>query len=209
MTETRFAGSFNDFFIKNRNNREPVKCGTCSACCKLPGLYVSLQPHEAKSGRFPIIPAEMINAPGGFWLQKMDVSPEDPKWGSCPLVCSEGCSIYQDRPAGCGAFDCRLFEPLSIRPSWWSDTIPRWNFLLGRGDDLKLWALMFLANLIDTGAGREGLEVPTDEATDQAKPLIAGFIKAMIRAKVVPTQTVMPDAQADEIRLIALELMEV
>ena len=71
-----------------------------------------------------------------------------------------------------------------------------------------MWASMFLANLIDAREGREGLEVPADQATDQAKPLIERFIKAMIRAKVVPTQTVMPEEQADEIRLIALELME-
>ena len=210
MSETRFAGTFNDFFIKNRNNREPVKCNGCSVCCRLPGLYVRLEYDEAKSGRFPIMPAEIINAPSGYWLQKELVPPDDPKSGHCPLICESGsgCSVYQDRPAGCGVFDCRLFEPLSIRPSWWSDEIPRWNFLLGRGDDLKMWASMFLANLIDAREGREGLEVPADQATDQAKPLIERFIKAMIRAKVVPTQTVMPEEQADEIRLIALELME-
>lgn len=208
MSETRFAGSFHDFFIKNRNNREPVKCNGCSACCRLPGLYVRLEYDEANSGRFPIIPAEVINAPGGSWLKKMDVPPTDPQWGHCPMVCSEGCSIYKERPAGCEAFDCRLFEPLSIRPAWWADTIPRWNFLLGRGDDLKLWAYMYLQSLIDWQAGREGLELPTAEAAAQAKPLIEPFIKAMLRAKVCPTQTVMPDDQADEIRLIALEMME-
>jgi len=72
-----------------------VPCGTCTACCR--AFDVWMQPGDrAEQYR-------TVAVPGRLWQRKLERNAD----GSCVYVGPTGCSIYEYRPLGCRAFDCR------------------------------------------------------------------------------------------------------
>lgn len=71
--------------------RLPIRCGTCSECCR--------GPRELD-----------ISEPAGFYQTyvrdgKVYLATDDK--GDCVYLGRAGCTIYAQRPQACRAFDCR------------------------------------------------------------------------------------------------------
>lgn len=91
------------------NKEACVPCGECTACCRS-SLFVHIRPEEINT--LASIPKELqFPAPGlpkGYLLLGYDSS------GNCPMLMQNKCSIYENRPITCRAFDCRIFSATGI-----------------------------------------------------------------------------------------------
>jgi Fe-S-cluster containining protein len=104
-----------------------VPCGDCTACCRS-SQFIHIAPDETDT--LAQIPGELLfPAPGlppGHVLLGYD------QRGHCPMFVDGCCSIYDQRPRTCQAYDCRIFaaaglasdlrEPLIARQA------QRWRF---------------------------------------------------------------------------------
>lgn len=72
-----------------------VPCNGCTACCR--GEIVMLFPEH---GDNPKVLAQHFDLGGKLILEQTDS-------GDCVYLKDGGCSVWEDRPAMCRAFDCR------------------------------------------------------------------------------------------------------
>jgi Fe-S-cluster containining protein len=86
-----------------------VPCGDCNACCRS-RYFIEIKPSDAAARRR--IPAALIfdapGAPAGYQVLGYDGE------GRCPMLKGGVCSIYEDRPATCRTYDCRMFAATGI-----------------------------------------------------------------------------------------------
>ncbi len=114
-----------------------VPCGDCRACCTS-SYFVHVRPDEAAT--LARIPAGLLfpapGAPGGHLVMGYDAR------GHCPIFRDGECSIYEDRPATCRAYDCRVFAAAGIdadRPAI-TQRARRWVFGYAAKSDRELHA---------------------------------------------------------------------
>ena len=88
-----------------------VPCGSCNACCK---SFYFIHITAADVGALHAIPKELlVQAPGlptGHFVMGYT------EHGHCPMLVNERCSIYNDRPQTCRAYDCRIFAAAEMQP---------------------------------------------------------------------------------------------
>ena len=108
------AGPFGLWLSQTRasfrgNGEAEVPCGDCVGCCTS-SYFIHVRPEEFQT--FAKVPARLlVSAPGwphGHML--MGFSSD----GSCPMLKERKCSIYQQRPRTCRAYDCRIFAATGI-----------------------------------------------------------------------------------------------
>src|SRR5690349_11565351 len=89
-----------------------VPCGSCTACCRS-SQFVHIAPDERET--LAVIPKELLfpapRLPRGHVLLGYD------ERGHCPMLVAGGCSIYENRPRACRAYDCRVFAATGVTPS--------------------------------------------------------------------------------------------
>ena len=89
-----------------------VPCGDCTACCTA-SQFIHIAPDESETlTRIPR--ALLFPAPGlpkGHVLMGYDAR------GHCPMLQDGVCSIYDDRPRTCRAYDCRIFPASALVPT--------------------------------------------------------------------------------------------
>jgi len=108
------AGSFSAWLDATLNaEREgrgvDVPCGDCTACCSA-AYFIHIGPDERETLR-RIPPALLFPAPG--WPEGSVVMGFDAN-GRCPMLVDGACSIYEQRPATCRRYDCRVFAAAGI-----------------------------------------------------------------------------------------------
>ena len=104
-----------------------VPCGTCTACCTS-GQFVHIAPDETAT--LAAIPTALLfpapGGPTGHVLLGYD------QHGHCPMLVEGACSIYEDRPRTCRAYDCRVFAATGVSPDADKPAIAaqarRWRF---------------------------------------------------------------------------------
>ncbi len=86
-----------------------VPCGACTACCE-GSYFIHVRPSD--TGAVERIPAALLfPAPGagaGHRLMGYDDR------GRCPMLMSDRCTIYADRPQTCRTYDCRIFAATGL-----------------------------------------------------------------------------------------------
>ena len=86
-----------------------VPCGDCVACCTS-SYFVHIRPDDVAA--LSRVPAELLvpapGAPKGHVVMGYD------QRGKCPMLEEGRCSIYEDRPLTCRAYDCRVFAAAGI-----------------------------------------------------------------------------------------------
>lgn len=113
----------------------PLKCGSCTACCRSNSGVVLMPPDDIGSYDYILAPAtaELIatlqqgnNSDALFPIEELKDAPEDfmklaqergggfavaelkrHENGDCVYLGKAGCTIYERRPAVCRGFDCR------------------------------------------------------------------------------------------------------
>jgi Fe-S-cluster containining protein len=110
------AGPFSAWFQRARASLASdvgadVPCGDCTACCTA-SMYVHVRPDE--TGPRAAIPPHLLTTvprlPEGHRVMGWDAH------GHCPMLKSNSCSIYADRPQTCRDFDCRVFAATGVEP---------------------------------------------------------------------------------------------
>lgn len=119
-----------------------VPCGTCTACCTS-AMFVLIEPEEHAARA--VIPQELlVPAPGmpeGYSLMGYDAQ------GRCPMLGSQGCTIYDARPRTCRVYDCRLLaatdQPVSgARQEALAARVATWRFETAtEADEVQMAAL--------------------------------------------------------------------
>lgn len=86
-----------------------VPCGECDACCRS-SRFIHVKAEEARTlSRIPkeiLFPAPLL--PKGHMVMGYD------EHGRCPMLVTNKCSIYRDRPTTCRSFDCRILAASGI-----------------------------------------------------------------------------------------------
>jgi hypothetical protein len=101
-----------------RGDAGPVPCGTGSACCYYPGVVVD---EKRDRKRLPYLLTER-SPDGELALQRR---PD----GACIHLGERGCTVYQQRPAVCRTFDCRVFAAMGlVERCGPSHQTPGWEF---------------------------------------------------------------------------------
>ncbi len=101
-----------------------VACGTCTACCRS-HQFVLIEPDETDT--IAHLPAELLfPAPRspGYLLLGYD------QHGQCPMLSTDGCSVYEHRPRTCRTYDCRVFPAAGLvadQPAV-AERAARWQF---------------------------------------------------------------------------------
>lgn len=108
------AGDFATWLRRARSdlitgNGVEVPCGECNACCRS-SYFIHIQPRETQT-LSRINKRILFPAPG---LPKGNVLLGYDTQGHCPMLHDNKCSIYQDRPRVCRAYDCRIFAAAGI-----------------------------------------------------------------------------------------------
>ena len=88
-----------------------VACGSCVACCSS-AQFVHIAPDE-QDVLAHVPEALLFPAPGlprGHVLMGYD------EHGRCPMLRTDGCSIYEHRPRTCRTYDCRVFPAAGVLP---------------------------------------------------------------------------------------------
>lgn len=118
-----------------------VPCGECTACCTS-GQFVHIAPDEAAT--LAVIPAALLfpapGAPPGHVLLGYD------EQGHCPMLVDAACSIYEQRPRTCRAYDCRVFAATGVAPDADKPAIAaqvrRWRFAYADGEAIATAATL-------------------------------------------------------------------
>ena len=134
-----------------------VPCAECTACCRS-GWFVHVAPDEvAALRRIP----ETLQFPAPGRPPGHVVVPHD-EHGRCPMLTDRGCSIYDDRPRTCRAFDCRVFTATGLRPDGVGEIdvarrADRWRFEVSGDDDRRRdTAIRAAVARVEVGGGRPG-----------------------------------------------------
>jgi hypothetical protein len=86
-----------------RGDAGRVPCGACSACCHYPGIVV-----DEKRDRKRLAHLLTERSPNGeLVLQRCSD-------GACVHLGDRGCTVYEQRPAVCRTFDCRVFAAMGL-----------------------------------------------------------------------------------------------
>ena len=95
-----------------------VPCGACTACCYYPGVVV-----DEKRDRKRLAHLLTERSPEGeLVLQRR---PD----GACVHLGERGCTVYEQRPAVCRTFDCRVFAAMGlVERCGPSHETPGWEF---------------------------------------------------------------------------------
>jgi hypothetical protein len=109
-----------------------VSCGECTACCTT-SHFVHVRPDETDA--LAHIPRELLFAAPGLPRRNVLLGYEEN--GRCPMVTSDGCSIYEHRPLTCRNYDCRVFAAAGIAADQQAITqrTRRWKFAYPAQDD--------------------------------------------------------------------------
>jgi Fe-S-cluster containining protein len=109
-----------------------VPCGHCRGCCSA-GRFVHLTPSDQSA--HSVIPKQLLHR-----------APEMPKGyaimgylsgGLCPMLKAGNCSIYQNRPSTCRAFDCRILAVAGLHiEGQWNERI---------NNRVRAWQFSFLS----------------------------------------------------------------
>jgi hypothetical protein len=133
-----------------RGGTSAVPCGECTACCTS-SQFVHIGPDETATRSR--IPAElMFPAPG---LPSGHVVLGYDEHGHCPMLIDGQCSIYDDRPATCRTYDCRIFPAAGLRIDDDDKVLidrraQRWRFSYPTSaDDLRHAAVRAAATFLD------------------------------------------------------------
>ncbi len=106
---TRDPGSLSTWYRKflagHKRKETSVPCGSCTACCRVPGMYIILRPGEEK-----YYGKDKTEKVGGQWRLRKDET------GACLYLRDSKCTVYMHRPQGCRVFDCRLYVAAQILP---------------------------------------------------------------------------------------------
>ncbi len=125
------AGGFSEWILQigqDEGGGAVVPCGACTACCTS-SQFIHIGPGEAQTlARIP--PALLFPAPG---LPKGNVLMGYDEEGHCPMFVGGRCSIYEDRPRTCRAYDCRVLPAAGLEPddgarAAITDRVRRWRF---------------------------------------------------------------------------------
>lgn len=136
-----------------------VPCGDCTACCRS-SQFVHIEPDEVDT--LAHIPSDVLfpapRLPIGHVLLGYD---ED---GRCPMLSSDGCSIYDHRPRTCRTYDCRIFPATGVEPESTKPDIARragqWQFEFFSDADRQQYDAVRAAAAVDDGEQRG----PTERA---------------------------------------------
>jgi Putative zinc- or iron-chelating domain len=86
-----------------RGDAGPVPCGACTACCHYPAVVV-----DEKRDRKRLARLLTERSPDGeLVLQRRSD-------GACVHLGKQGCTVYEQRPAVCRTFDCRVFAAMGL-----------------------------------------------------------------------------------------------
>jgi Fe-S-cluster containining protein len=116
VSDQLFAGEFSTWLAGVEaaiveGSATDVPCGSCTACCRS-AQFVHVAPDEAAAlAHIPselLFPAPMM--PRGHMLMGYDQD------GRCPMLGSDGCTIYAHRPRTCRTYDCRVFTATDVEP---------------------------------------------------------------------------------------------
>jgi len=131
------AGEFSSWLRRTRiahvdDTGVDVPCGECDACCRS-SYFIHIGPAETQT--LARIPEELQFAAPGL-LEGNVVLGYDEK-GRCPMLCDDGCSIYEQRPLTCRTYDCRVYAAAGIAADRASITqrARRWEFSYPTEDD--------------------------------------------------------------------------
>jgi Fe-S-cluster containining protein len=108
------AGPFGEWLAQTRASLRgeggtDVPCGDCVGCC-VSSYFIPLRPADKQA--LAVIPADLlVIAPGQSHGHRMMGYRED---GTCPMLNTGKCSIYQQRPQTCRDYDCRVFAAAGI-----------------------------------------------------------------------------------------------
>jgi hypothetical protein len=118
-----------------------VPCAACTACCEA-SQFIHVAPDETDA--LAHIPSALLfpapgapGAPPGHRVMGYD------ERGRCPMLRSDGCSIYEHRPRTCRTYDCRVFAATGVMPTGpgqtpIADRARRWRFDVRDADDEAL-----------------------------------------------------------------------
>jgi uncharacterized protein len=137
------AGTFSSWLLEVRQAQHDdkgavVPCGECTACCTS-SQFILIRPEETDT--IARIPAELLfPAPG---LPTGNVVMGYDERGYCPMFIDGRCSIYEDRPRTCRAYDCRVLAATGVELD--DDTkaaitarTRRWKFEYATTEDERL-----------------------------------------------------------------------
>jgi Fe-S-cluster containining protein len=105
-----------------------VPCNGCVACCAS-SQFVTIAPDETDA--LAHIPAALQfpapRLPRGHAVIGYD------EHGRCPMLGTDGCSIYEHRPRACRTYDCRIFAATGIEltepeKAAIAERVRRWRF---------------------------------------------------------------------------------
>jgi uncharacterized protein len=86
-----------------------VPCGDCVGCC-VSSYFIPVRPTDTRA--LERIPTELlVNSPGTGGRNLLMGYRED---GTCPMLASGKCTIYDARPQTCRDYDCRIFAAAGI-----------------------------------------------------------------------------------------------
>jgi Fe-S-cluster containining protein len=78
----------------------PINCGTCTACCETAQIVIRPE-HGDDPSKYVLVIED----------GQMKIAPRQDGSKACYYLGDngEGCTIYEDRPVACRAFDCRAY----------------------------------------------------------------------------------------------------
>lgn len=115
MNSTVPAGDFSDWLRDMRaalasDGGMDVACGDCRGCC-VSSYYIKVRPHEAGAlARIGEANLEAEPLRDGSRLMGFREN------GHCHMLVAGNCSIYEDRPETCRAYDCRVYAAAGMSP---------------------------------------------------------------------------------------------
>lgn len=86
-----------------RGDARRVPCGACTACCHYPGIVV-----DEKRDRKRLAHLLTERSPEGELVLQRRSN------GACVHLGGRGCTVYEQRPAVCRTFDCRVFAAMGL-----------------------------------------------------------------------------------------------
>jgi Fe-S-cluster containining protein len=140
-----------------------VPCGDCVGCC-VSSYFIPVRPEDKEA--LAVIPTNLlVTAPGQKNGHVMMGYRED---GTCPMLNSGKCSIYQQRPQTCRDYDCRIFAAAGIEAGnkdkhVINKRVREWQFTYAtEADQLAHNAVLAAATFIkDKGSSFPGGRAPT------------------------------------------------
>jgi len=101
-----------------RGDAGPVPCGACTACCHYPAVVVDERRDRKRLARL----LTERSPDGELVLQRRSD-------GACVHLGEQGCTVYEQRPAVCRTFDCRVFAAMGlVERCGPNHQTPHWEF---------------------------------------------------------------------------------